>query len=215
MSNWYIVPSEEDLLHGLGHKYLDKVRTKSGKWRYIYYKTKHNIKKIIGSDQKRDLEAAKRATSRAVTSTKGSEYYLNKARDDGDKEWEKEVMNQRSKEMDEVIKAKRYQRTAQERYNKTLLGKLDSTISSIKDTGKKAFDSIMSLFNDTKKDKVTNRTKSRSQYLGGKSYRIQDVTSQYTPSYNTNSSGLVGGRPRSSSSKNKAMSFVRTKKRRS
>lgn len=33
---YVISPTDSDILHAGGHKYIDKVKTKSGKWRYIY-----------------------------------------------------------------------------------------------------------------------------------------------------------------------------------
>ena len=45
MSDWMIIPSDEDIEHGF-YKYIDKVRTATGKWRYIYERNNNLRRKV-------------------------------------------------------------------------------------------------------------------------------------------------------------------------
>lgn len=51
MSDWMIIPSDEDIEHGRFHKYIDKIRTASGKWRYIYERS-NNLRRKVKQNKK-------------------------------------------------------------------------------------------------------------------------------------------------------------------
>lgn len=51
MSDWMIIPSDEDIEHGRFHKYIDKIRTASGKWRYIYERNNNLRRKVKANSE--------------------------------------------------------------------------------------------------------------------------------------------------------------------
>lgn len=186
MSTWVIIPSDDDIEHSF-HKYIDKIRTASGKWRYIYYKAKKKANRFIGTEQKNKLDRANIDYEGAKENQKGARKATHKfienelkykrfgiGMDDHEKEklessreWHKEDMNA----ADRIVeKTKRKQEAAQEAYDKTLLGKIDQ----VKDAGLKAWDSFTSLF---KKETSNSRTVTNN-----------NKGTAYTPSYSTKKS---------------------------
>lgn len=54
MNTWVIISSDSDMVHSLGfHKYIDKIRTKTGKWRYIYKKNNELRNKVQANTKMR------------------------------------------------------------------------------------------------------------------------------------------------------------------
>lgn len=119
MSTWVIMPSDDDIEHSF-HKYIDKIRTASGKWRYIYYKSKKNVRNAIGLNQKKKLEIAEGGLQKAANKLKKSD--------------SKNVQ----KDYDAAKQYKEKYDKRKEEFNDTLLGKIDS----VKDKGLKIFDNI-------------------------------------------------------------------------
>mgnify|MGYP003300900078 CR=1 FL=1 len=119
MSTWAIIPSDDDIEHSF-HKYIDKIRTASGKWRYIYYKTKKNARNAVGLNQKKKLEIAESGLKKAINKLEKSDY------------------NNVQKDYDAAVQYREKYDKRKEEFNNTLLGK----ISSVKDEGLKIFDSL-------------------------------------------------------------------------
>ena len=73
MSNWAIIPSDSDVMHR-SHKYIEKVRTTKGGWRYIYKKPKYksNAKNSLGIKERSEWK------SKESNSQNASEEYKKK-----------------------------------------------------------------------------------------------------------------------------------------
>lgn len=119
MSTWVIMPSDDDIEHGF-HKYIDKIRTASGKWRYIYYKTKKNARNAVGLNQKKKLEIAEGGLKKSVDKL------------------EKSDNSNVQKNYDAAKQHKEKYDKRKEEFNNTLLGKIDS----VKNKGLKIFDDL-------------------------------------------------------------------------
>lgn len=167
MSTWVVMPSDDDVIHG--HKYIDKIMGKNGKWRYIYYRAKTKAKNAIGVGQKGRLERAK---ANVVTAEAHRNAFGNF------------TGNGKPIYLDKVIETKREEKKAQEAYDKTLLGKIDQ----VKDSGLKAWDSFISLFKkeENPSRRVTNWSKGE-QYTPSYSTKPTTATrgTAYSPSGKT------------------------------
>lgn len=170
MSTWYIQPTEDDIEHSF-HKYIDKIRTASGKWRYIYDRAKKGVSKAIGLDKRKKLEKA----AKNYYVAEGTKKYLQDKRDELNRSTylPKAVKIQSSDSITATIAAnnenlQRYKNKfekAKEAYKKTLAGSIENVIVE----GKNAFNKIVSLFKKTPKATVTNNTKG--------------IKYQYSPNY--------------------------------
>lgn len=108
MGTWYVLPDDETMdeielmrsgLGDWGHKFIDKVRTASGKWRYIYEDTKdklgnigNNIRQRIIHKRAMDRIDANRGTNRA---TSNAQYRAAKATADRIRQERVEAGNRR------------------------------------------------------------------------------------------------------------------------
>ena len=173
-----IVPSEEDIEHKY-HKYIDKVRGKNGKWRYIYSKAKS----VVGITQKKNLEQANKDLRSAKNNKNLHRGILLDIRSDNwdktenGKVMEEKWMESNSAAVSKLQEAKRNQKSAQDEFNKTLLGKIDQ----VKSAGLKMWDS---LFKDSKPvETVTNRGITTKYPSGNSITDKYENKSQYNPDY--------------------------------
>lgn len=123
MSNWAIIPSDSDIMHR-SHKYIEKVRTTKGGWRYIYKRPKYesrNKKKNLGINELKNLKKLEKATDEAQ---RKKDWALKTGRLDGYDEDSKrryEKANERAKN------AKNEELRALEKWRATTLGSIASS----------------------------------------------------------------------------------------
>ena len=134
---YIIAPTADYLSHGGMHKYIDRVKTASGKWRYIYSraaeKTKKKIKDVSGVTAKENLSKAVNKYNKTYDTTE-------KANID-----EKTKRSARLKRLDAVHKA-------ESKYKNTALGKMEE----YKKQGTQFANDVLSPYlNDAKKKVIT------------------------------------------------------------
>lgn len=133
MSNWAIIPSDSDIMHR-SHKYIEKVRTTKGGWRYIY-KRNRNMKKSNKGFGAKELKRYKETKKNYEEEQKKHQQFLEN--NEKNRQLREKTGNQdnpealqRSKEAYDkstslLEGAKRVMQNAEAAYRNTLLGKLE------------------------------------------------------------------------------------------
>lgn len=119
------------------HKYIDKVKTKTGKWRYIYKNATNKVKDALGYDEKDRKESyadlSKAAKENAYDYYK-SAFYKETAKDYDPKL--QESKNRKAEEYDKLAKK------ADKDYYKTPLGKMEKAKEAVAEAPKKIADKV-------------------------------------------------------------------------
>lgn len=119
MSTWMIVPSNDDMMHKLNfHKYIEKVKTKSGKWRYIYNRAKKKVKEAVGLQQREKLVNAEKEVNKLKSGAYKNSNNVNALK----------ILKERSKAVKE--------------YQKTFLGFFESIGSTIYVLARDAYENV-------------------------------------------------------------------------
>lgn len=135
MSNWAIIPSDSDIMHR-SHKYIEKVRTSKGGWRYIYKQPKYktNAKNKFGFEERKKMKEAEKATDAANEKKQEflkSNELARQLREKTGNQDNKEALDRSKQRHDEINKSVRDAEIAENRafeaYRSTPLGKIEAS----------------------------------------------------------------------------------------
>lgn len=145
MSDWMIIPSDEDIEHGRFHKYIDKIRTASGKWRYIYERN-NNLRRKVKSNAEMQEKMKKNIIDRQNQMKETEKSYLEYKKSAKDPFGANEYEQKRYKDLEETLdrQIKEYSATwkswtnycddiyvTKAEYLKTPMGKAESSIPGL------------------------------------------------------------------------------------
>lgn len=187
MSTWVIIPSDDDVMHK-SHKYIEKVRTTKGGWRYIYKKPKYktNSKNSFGLEERKKMKEAEKATEEAKNTHANNVAANEVARknrmnsnltEEQKKKASENAVNRINESRQNVKKAEFDENRAFENYRTTKLGKLESSAKA----GIQIIGDFIKTFPDMASTKI-------SYLLNGTGHDIKVKTAwkrgkNYTPPY--------------------------------